>query len=81
VAIARRALRELAENPEGRIFTRKFDNCFEMGDGAAVVFQLMDSALNGDDVLLQGIKGLGNETWLNWTECYEKGKEATLKLS
>lgn len=52
-----------------------------MGDGDAVVFQLMNAALGGDDVLLRGIKRLGNETWLNWSECYQKGREATLKLS
>lgn len=81
MANAKKALRRLGENPDARVFTREFDGCFEMGDGDAVVFQLMDAALSGDDLLLRGIKRLGNETWLNWSECYEKGREATLKLS
>lgn len=39
-----KALRKLAAEPWANIYSRGFDNCFENGDGDAVVFALMHKA-------------------------------------
>lgn len=59
---AERAIRKLAEEPWTNIYTRGFDNCFENGDGDAVVFALMHKAYheraedrNGYSQLAEGI--------------------------
>ena len=49
VANAKRALRRLGRDCLADIYTRGFDNCFEMFDGDAVVWALMREAMNGDD--------------------------------
>lgn len=54
-----RALSRLGVDCTANIFTRGFDNCFEMYDGDAVVWALMHAALNGDDILAAGIKTAG----------------------
>jgi len=38
------AIKKLGNDPWAEIYTRGFDNCFEMGDGDAVVFGLMHKA-------------------------------------
>jgi hypothetical protein len=56
VAHAKRALKQLARKPWSRSFvsSRDFDNCFENGDGTAVVWALMQAART-DPELEQGI--------------------------
>lgn len=46
---AETAIRKLARDPYADIFTRVFDNCFEMYDGDAVVWALMDKATKEPD--------------------------------
>ncbi|QDS92487.1 hypothetical protein FF011L_12300 [Roseimaritima multifibrata] len=41
---AAKSIRKLADEPWANIYTRGFDNCFEQGDGDAVVFALMHKA-------------------------------------
>lgn len=41
---AETAIKQLAHDPHADIYTRSFDNCFEMYDGDAVVFALMHKA-------------------------------------
>lgn len=55
------ALRRLGINPSLDIYRRSLDDCFEMGDGDAVVFALMHKAYTEPDSkgrsdLSQGIK-------------------------
>ena len=45
---------------------RTLDNCFENYDGSAVVFALMHDALNGNDLLLQGIQNMGLQMFEDW---------------
>ena len=59
---AETAIRKLADKPWANIYTRGFDNCFENGDGDAVVFALMHKAYtersvdpNGRSQLAEGI--------------------------
>jgi hypothetical protein len=56
VAYAKRALKQLARKPWSRlpVPSRAFDNCFENGDGTAVVWTLMQAART-DPELEQGI--------------------------
>ena len=61
VANAKRALRRLGRDCFADIYTRGFDNCFEMFDGDAVVWALMHEAVNGDDVLERGIRNMGKD--------------------
>lgn len=70
VANAKRALRRLGADCAANIFTRGFDNCFEMHDGDAVVWALMHAALNGDDLLAAGIKTAGARMWADWLDLY-----------
>ena len=72
VACARKALLRLSADPLARIFTRSFDNCFEMHDGSAVVWALMHEALAGNDDLKQGIERTGS--WPHWLEVYKEGQ-------
>jgi hypothetical protein len=57
---AAKALRKYGENPNYRLFTRSFDNCFENYDGDAVIFALMAKAIKektaGQPALHEGIK-------------------------
>lgn len=70
VANAKRALKRLGSDCTANIFTRGFDNCFEMYDGEAVVWALMDAALNGDDLLAEGIRVAGERMWADWLKLY-----------
>ena len=72
VANAKRALRRLGRDCLADIYTRGFDNCFEMFDGDAVVWALMREAINGDDVLERGIRNMGKEVWPRWLAVYEQ---------
>jgi len=54
------AIRRLARDPSADIYTRGFDNCFEMHDGDTVVWALMHKALQepdryGQSLLTEGI--------------------------
>ena len=58
---AEMALRKLALNPQAKIHTRSFDDCFEMGDGHAAVWSIMHKAMNepdafGQSLLTEGIQ-------------------------
>lgn len=46
---AETALRKLAKDPFADIYTRGFDNCFECGDGDAIVFALMHKSFAEPD--------------------------------
>ena len=72
VGYARKALLKLSADPLARIYTRKFDNCFEMYDGSAVVWALMREALTGNDALKNGIERTGS--WPHWLEVYQQGQ-------
>lgn len=76
VANARRALRRLGEDCLADIYTRGFDSCFEMFDGEAVVWALMQGALSGDYVLERGIRNMGDKVWPQWLAVY-RGKALT----
>lgn len=57
VAYAECRLTKLSQDPHCLIFTRAFDNCFENGDGDAVVFALMQKSAQ-NPLLLKGIEQL-----------------------
>lgn len=85
VAHARRALRRLGKDCLADIYTRGFDTCFEVFDGEAVVWALMQAALSGDPVLERGIRTMGDCVWPQWLEVYRgealtKGREDTPRL-
>ena len=77
---AEQALRKLAFDPSADVFTRSFDDCFEMHDGKAVVWTLMHKALqepdNAGDSLTLGIQRLfgqsedGHRYPLSWLQIY-----------
>jgi hypothetical protein len=70
VRTAAAALRKRA-NGDTDIFTRAFDNCFEMYDGSAVVWALMFDALEMHDTDLKtGIKSMGPALWEDWMKVY-----------
>ena len=73
VADAAEALRRLASNPLNRasVQARNFDNCFEMWDGNAVIWELVNRAHEGDELLARGIAALGPTVWHDWCEIYE----------
>jgi hypothetical protein len=73
VANARRALHRLGRDCLAPIFTRGFDNCFEMGDGAAVVFALMQYVADGDDLLARGIRHAGGTMEADWDTVWRAG--------
>jgi len=60
---AETAIKKLANDHFANIYTRGFDNCFEMNDGDAVVWALMDKATKepdqyGQSLLTEGIQQL-----------------------
>jgi hypothetical protein len=55
---------------KGGPFTRKYDNCFEAGDGDQVVRYLMNRTQK-DIPLMQGIKNQG--TWNYWQYFMDHG--------
>jgi len=65
----------------GKLHCRAMDNCFEMGDGSAVVWQLMDKA-QSDGELMQDIKNFcGNpECFASWEQTYARNQTALLGL-
>ena len=82
---AEKAIRKLALDPFANIYTRGFDNCFEMGDGDAVVWALIDKAVQEPDIqgknpLTKGIQEMfstsldGQKYPKLWLEVYENGK-------
>lgn len=71
VANARRALRRLGADCLANIFTRGFDTCFEMGDGEAVVFALMQMVADGDDLLDRGIRNAGGSMHEDWLRVWQ----------
>jgi hypothetical protein len=72
VANAKRALRRLGRDCLAEIYTRGFDNCFEMFDGDAVVWALMREAVTGDEILERGIRNMGKDVWPHWLAVYEQ---------
>jgi len=70
VANARRSLERLGCDCLAKIYTHGFDNCFEMSDGKAVVWQLMHEALSGNTILEQGIRNMGGTCWDEWLALY-----------
>lgn len=73
---AERAIRKLADEPWANIYSRGFDNCFEAGDGDAVVWALMHKAMQEPDDyphnhLTRGIQAMFRST-LNGQK-YPKG--------
>ena len=64
---AEQAIRKLALYPFADVYTRGFDNCFEMHDGDAVVWALMDKAIkepdqDGQSLLTNGIQCMFRNT-------------------
>jgi hypothetical protein len=57
------------------IYTRGFDNCFEMFDGTTVVRALMHEAVSGDVLLERGIGNMGKAVWPHWLEVYEQARQ------
>lgn len=74
VANARRALHRLGQDCLAPIFTRGFDTCFEMGDGKAVVFALMQFVADGDDLLDRGIRHAGGTMRDDWLRVWRAGR-------
>lgn len=71
---AKRALERLGRDCLARIYTRGFDNCFEMGDGDAVVWALVEEALNNNATLKQGIQNMGKDVWPDWLRVHDEGQ-------
>lgn len=78
---AETAIKKLAVDPCVDIYTRGFDNCFEMYDGDAVVWALMDKAIREPDIdgqnhLTKGIQCMFKNTLNgvkypeNWLKIY-----------
>jgi hypothetical protein len=74
VAYAKAALLKVSADPLAYIYTRKFDDCFEMHDGSAVVWALMREAIGGNDALARGIERMGARVWPHWLSVYEQGQ-------
>jgi len=51
--------------------SRPMDNCFEMNDGDAVVWALMDKAMRDPDIE-SGIRRTGAAVWPQWLEVYRR---------
>ena len=73
------AIKKLALDPFADIYTRGFDNCFEMYDGSAVVWALMDKAIKepdcyGQSLLTEGIQRMFSRTLeeSKYPECWLK---------
>ena len=86
---AAKAIRMLAVDPFAGIYTRKFDNCFEMDDGDAVVWALMDQATSepdqfGQSLLTEGIQRMFSSTLEGrkfpefWLEVYQRHEQLEL---
>ena len=59
------------DNYNNILNNRKFDDCFENGDGDALVFALMrEVQTNSNLYLLNGISAMG--TLMKWTNFYTK---------
>jgi len=73
VANAAKSIRKLGIDCDADIYTRGFDSCFENFDGDAVVWALMDKAVNGDINLEIGIKRMSNNDrlWHSWMKVYK----------
>lgn len=72
---AKAALEKFGRDSFAQPYCRSFDTCFEMCDGDAVVWALMDRAIRnaaaGDPALAQGIRNLGARVWPQWLRVYE----------
>jgi hypothetical protein len=73
VSYAVEALHRLASDPRSRapVQARSFDNCFAMWDGNAVIWELVNRVREGDELLAQGIAGLGPAVWIDWLNIYQ----------
>ena len=76
---AEQAIKKLSFDPFADIYTRGFDNCFEMHDGDAVVWALMDHAMKepnqyGQSPLTEGIQRMFSRTLhgQKYPECWLK---------
>ncbi len=74
VAYAKRALRRFGENYAAAPYSRRFDDCFEMFDGDAVVFALMHATIAGDTLLERGIRNMGAAVWPQWSAIHLAGQ-------
>lgn len=80
-----RALRVLSNyglgwsEEECGVYTRTMDNCFENGDGDAVVWALMNRAMT-DPTLETGIRRMGEKVWPHWLSIYQKHDGPKLPL-
>jgi len=72
------ALEKFGRDQLKRPYTRSFDNCFEMGDGNAVVWSLMHEATNGNDDLKRGIENMGKNVWPHWLDVYHRNDQPKL---
>jgi hypothetical protein len=74
VRTAAAALRRLAHNPWDRrpVKARTFDNCFEMYDGDAVAWELMDMVMRGDQELEAGLEAWGPNILSSFTRVYPR---------
>lgn len=68
---ARTAIKKYALDSESRPYSRTYDNCFENGDGDAVVWQLMRDVINGDELLERGIRSMGGQLFADWMNIYD----------
>lgn len=77
---ARSALKKFAINSADRPTSRSFDNCFEMYDGDAVVWQLMRDVVTGDELLERGIRRMGGQLFADWMNVYDPGTRERCQL-
>lgn len=75
VNYARSAFKKFALEFDKRPNSRSFDNCFENGDGDAVVWQLMHDVINGDDLLETGIRRMGGTMFADWMNVYDPARD------
>lgn len=54
--------------------SRSFDNCFEMFDGEAIVWGLMQEAQT-NEILAEGIRRMGKNVWPEWMAVYQQQPE------
>jgi hypothetical protein len=77
---AKTALEKFGRDCLARPYCRSFDNCFEMNDGRAVVWALMNAAIKaeaaGDPSLAQGIRNMGRAVWPEWLSIYEESNSS-----
>jgi hypothetical protein len=66
--------RDAALAPWRERTSRSFDNCFEMFDGSAVVWGLMQQAQT-NETLAEGIRRMGKNVWPEWMAIYRKQQE------